>query len=163
MKFRPGLPADADLLTTLAGEASTWHPSADQERRERERLRARLADPDVWCQVAEDGGNAVGYVVLTPAWTREEPRERIPGLGHLWHLFVLPAWWGSGVGTRLLAAATAEARDRGYRAVNLWAPRRNPRALAFYEREGWLAAGRTRRSESDPSLELVEYRLVLPG
>jgi GNAT superfamily N-acetyltransferase len=163
MKFRPGLPTDADSLSALANEASNWHASDDEERRDRAQLRTRLADPEVWCQVAEEDGKTVGYVAFTPAWTREEPRERIPGLGHLWHLFVLPPWWGSGIATKLLGAATAEARERGYEAMNLWAPRRNARALRFYEREGWRATGSVRGAESHPEVELVEYRLALPG
>jgi GNAT superfamily N-acetyltransferase len=164
MRFRPGLPADADSLSALANEASNWHPSDDEERSDRQRLRARLANPDVWCQVAEDDGKAIGYVALTPAWTSEEPGEAIPGLGHLWHLFVSPPWWGSGVAPRLLSAAVEEASRRGYEAMNLWAPRRNARALAFYEREGWRATGAERRSQkSNPEVELVEYRRALPG
>jgi GNAT superfamily N-acetyltransferase len=164
MKFRPGLPTDADSLSALANEASDWHPSDEEEQRDRQRLRTQLADPDVWCQLADEDGQAVGWILVSPLAVGEQGVERrVPGLAHLWYLYVRPRWWGSGVAARLLSAAVVEAHARGYEVMNLWAPRANPRALAFYEREGWRATGAERRSRSDASVELVEYRLALPG
>jgi GNAT superfamily N-acetyltransferase len=122
MKFRPGLPTDADSLSALAKRHLT---GIRQMRRS-------------------------GVIANV-------------GLAHLWYLYVRPRWWGSGVAARLLSAAVVEAHARGYEVMNLWAPRANPRALAFYEREGWRATGAERRSRSDASVELVEYRLALPG
>lgn len=44
------------------------------------------------------------YVAFYPAREREligerhwTERPKIPGLAHLWQLFVLPEWWGRGV------------------------------------------------------------------
>jgi hypothetical protein len=67
MKFRPGLPSDADSLAVAMGEASSWHPPSDVEQRERERLRARLADSEVWCRIAEEDSG--------PFYEREGWRE----------------------------------------------------------------------------------------
>jgi GNAT superfamily N-acetyltransferase len=102
----------------------------------------------------------VGYAALTPARTREEPRRPIAGLGHLWHLFVVPAWWGRGVATHLLAEAMSEAERRRYTAARLWTPRANARARAFYLREGWRETGAEMFAE-DLQLDLVEYRRML--
>ena len=41
-------------------------------------------------------GEPAGHVALTQARERAEPRPDIPGLVHLWMLFVRPAWWGAG-------------------------------------------------------------------
>jgi GNAT superfamily N-acetyltransferase len=171
MEFREGLSSDADSLadvlaaafdTYLEWTGSDWHPQIDVDERERERLRRRLGQPDVWCRLAESDGVPVGYVVLTAGWTREEPREPIEGLAHIWHIFVLPGWWGSGVAGRLLGDAMAEAARLGYRDARLWTPRDNGRARAFYRREGWRESG-AERYAADVDLALVEYRLTLPG
>ena len=45
---------------------------------------------------------------------------------------------GQGVGTALLEAVVAEARQRGYRAVRLDVVDTNPRARALYERRGFV-------------------------
>lgn len=57
-------------------------------------------------------------------------------------LAVDPAVRGQGVGTALLRAVYAFAREHGYRAVRLGVVDTNPRARALYEREGFVA-GRT--------------------
>jgi GNAT superfamily N-acetyltransferase len=124
------------------------------------RMRERLAQPDAWCMLAESGGEAAGHVALLAARTREEPPAPIPGLAHLWMLFVRRAWWGSGLAPRLLALAVEEARARGFTAMRLYTPAGQARARAFYEREGWSSDG---RAEFEPmlGLDLVEYRRAL--
>jgi ribosomal protein S18 acetylase RimI-like enzyme len=75
-------------------------------------------------------------------------------------LFVREPWWGTGLATRLLARAVAEAQARGYGAMRLHTPGEHRRARRFYEREGWTA--------DDPAfyepmlgLTLVTYRRAL--
>jgi GNAT superfamily N-acetyltransferase len=133
-----------------------WEPPSDDEA-----IRATLADPDTWALLAIDGELVAGHVAVTRARTQPpEPREEIPGLAHVWHLFVRPPWWGTGLSTELLARAVDEARRRGYERMRLFTPARQARARRFYEREGWTVTG-----ESPPmglaGLELVEYRREL--
>jgi hypothetical protein len=45
---------------------------------------------------------------------------------------------------------------RGYTSAVLWTPRDNPRARAFYRREGWRETG-CERYAADLDLDLVEY------
>ena len=116
----------------------------------------------VGLEVSESVGEAVGYVVLRPAVTREEPPEPIAGLAHVWHMFVRPAWWGSGVAAGLLRSALGEAERQGYANARLWTPRDNARARAFYRREGFRESGAGRYAE-DLDLDLVEYRRPLDG
>ena len=98
----------------------------------------------------ERGGRPVGFVGIEPA--RDEP-----GVAHLFHLFVLPAWWGSGVAADLLAAAVAAAREAGFCQMRLCTPAGQGRARAFYRREGWRE---TRAPFDEPELgfALVEMR-----
>jgi GNAT superfamily N-acetyltransferase len=170
LSFRPGGRDDAATLARVLLEAfgtyrdwahAGWSPSIDVSARERERLQARLGDSDYWCLVAEHGEEAAGYVILMPGFTREL-RERIPGLAHIWHIFVRPAWWGSGVAARLMGKAVTEAGRRGYGEARLWTPRDNARARAFYRREGWRESG-AERYAADVDLQLVEYRRPLHG
>jgi GNAT superfamily N-acetyltransferase len=133
------------------------------------RIRADVILPATWCVIAEDDGATAGHVAFTPAMavpsgsvarTRVEAREPIPGLAHLWMLFVREPWWGTGLARELLARAVAEAAARGYAAMRLETPAGAGRARRFYEREGWELA---REAEYAPvlGLEVVEYRRPL--
>jgi len=56
-------------------------------------------------------------------------------------IFVAEEARGLGIGTRLLAAITKEARQRGLSRVRLDVIDTNPRARALYERSGFTAVG----------------------
>jgi GNAT superfamily N-acetyltransferase len=99
-------------------------------------------------------------VALLTARDRDEDRAVIPGLAHLWMLFIREPWWGTGLASRLLALAVEEAGARGYDAMRLYTPAGQARARAFYEREGWAIAGEA-MFEPMLGLELVEYRRPL--
>ena len=73
----------------------------------------------------DPAGEAVGTGRVTPA-------------GHIGRMAVLAGWRGQGIGTQLLEALVAEARDAGIEAVTLNAQRD---AAAFYERLGFSPAG----------------------
>lgn len=83
---------------------------------DRHRAGELLADPTTWALFALAAGNPIGHVAFVPG--RERPaggagatwrtRPLVPGLAHLWQLFVLPGM----VGSRRRAAA---ARGHGRR------------------------------------------------
>ena len=127
---------------------------------ELQRIREGLALPSTWALLALSGGEPAGHVAVTQAREREEPRPDIPGLAHLWMLFVRPPWWGSGLAARLNDVAVEEAAARGYRAIRLHTPAGNLRARAFYEREGWSTDG-VLLPEPLLGIDLVQYRLDL--
>jgi GNAT superfamily N-acetyltransferase len=121
------------------------------------RVREGLGRPSTWALLALSGGEPAGHVALTQARERAEPRPDIPGLAHLWMLFVRPPWWGSGLAARLNALAVEEAAGRGYAAMRLHTPAANLRARAFYAREGWQTDG-VAIPEPLLGLDLLEYR-----
>jgi GNAT superfamily N-acetyltransferase len=128
------------------------------------RMAEILADRDTWALLALGGSDPVGHIAFTPAREREPGQPwasspSIPGLAHLWQLFVLPAWWGRGVAPLLHEAAIAEIRARGYEAARLYTPALHARARRFYERRGWRAAGEDWNDLL--TLMLTEYRLAL--
>jgi GNAT superfamily N-acetyltransferase len=124
---------------------------------EASRIREGLERPSTWALLAFSGAEPAGHVAITQARERDEPRPDIPGLAHLWMLFVRPPWWGSGLASRLNGLAVEQAAAQGYRAMRLHTPAGNLRARVFYEREGWHTDG-TSTPEPLLGLDLVEYR-----
>jgi ribosomal protein S18 acetylase RimI-like enzyme len=134
---------------------------------QRAQVRERIADPETWAMIAVTPERSVGHISFIPGHERSAgdtasdwaQRPPVPGLAHLWQLFVIREWHGSGVGDRLHAAALEEMRARGFTAARLYTPTDNARARRFYERRGWRAAG----GEYHQGLELsmTEYRLDL--
>jgi GNAT superfamily N-acetyltransferase len=164
--LRPASPRDAVQIATVLGEGFEgyrafappgWEPPDLGE--ELERIRRRLADPEVWCLLAERDAEPAGHVAVMPAWLHEHASHE-PGLAHFWQLFVRPPWWGSGLATALHAEAVGEAGARGFTAMRLFTPADQARARRFYEREGWAAAGEP-SDELDFGLPLVEYRRAI--
>jgi GNAT superfamily N-acetyltransferase len=166
---RPATSADVPALTEtqhlgFAGYAAFlppgWAPPAPEI--EARGIRERLEQPGAWCVIVHDGGEPAGHVGFLPAREPEGERDLIPGLAHLWALFVREPWWGSGLARELHAMAVAEALAREYRAMRLVTPAGQTRARRFYEREGWTTDG-VARWEPMLALDLVEYRRGLPG
>lgn len=121
---------------------------------------AALGEPD-WRAMTRDGaifiasvgGQAAGVAACVP---RASPRER--GLGAMW---VAPAWRGRGVAPMLAAAVIAWARAQDCTHLGLWVPADNPRARAFYERQGFRPTGRSRPFPGAAGRSLTEMRLGL--
>jgi GNAT superfamily N-acetyltransferase len=154
-----------DLATTVAAGFESFRawarPGWTPPETGFELWRASLAQPSLWGLVGVEDGEIAGHVAFVQAREREEPRADIPGLAHLWQLFVRPPWWGSGLATRFNGLAVEEAARQGYEAMRLFTPAGNARARAFYEREGWTAHGDA-VYEPHLGLEIVQYRRALP-
>lgn len=61
--------------------------------------------------------------------------------------YVLPAFWGKGVGRRLSDASRTVLREAGYQNVALWVLAENHRARVFYERAGFIPDGTSKSIE----------------
>ena len=86
--------------------------------------------------VAVSGEGIIGFV-------RVGVDDAQPRTGLVYLLYVLPDYWGAGVGKRLMGAAMEELRGMGVGEAVLWVLRKNERARAFYEGLGWRPDGRT--------------------
>ena len=131
---------------------------------ERERILETLTAPGTWARLACAGSRVVGHVGFVPGHERRagdapKPTPKVPGLAHLWHLFVDPGWWGAGVAALLHELALAEMREQGYAQARLFTPALHTRARRFYERRGWATVDR--QFNDGLGLEMVEYRLEL--
>lgn len=146
--LRRAEPADVDALLALVhaayrGETSRagWTTEADLldgPRTTTELLAADLADPAVTVLVAVDPEPAADLLGCA-AVTRTGP-----GTAQFGTFAVRPGRQGSGVGSRLLAAAEEHARADGARVMEMavLAPRDDLRG--WYVRRGYAATGETR-------------------
>lgn len=103
-----------------------------------DRVQAELADPDVTYLVAERDSKLLGYAKLRAA--AETPAEG-PRPVELQRLYAHPEAIGAGVGSALMERCLEEAKAQGFLTLWLGVWERNARALAFYERWGFVATG----------------------
>jgi GNAT superfamily N-acetyltransferase len=123
----------ADFLSRLSAEERTaeW---------------ARRIGDGAAVLVVEDGGVVAGFAASGP--------------GQLYALYVLPRFWGRGLGRALHDRVVEELS--GDSAV-LWVLTKNERAKAFYARQGWQPDGATATETLDGvTLEVVRFRRSLP-
>jgi diamine N-acetyltransferase len=104
------------------------------------RLAADLADPDVRVVIGELGQKIVGYGLLR----RGPAPQPLPGRepAELARLYVDPTYHGHGIAARLLERCIEEARltwDADLLWLSVW--KENPRAVRFYEKQGFRVAG----------------------
>ncbi len=111
----------------------------------------RLKNPESRWMVATDGGADVGLV----CGLAEE------GGMHLLSMWVAPEARGRGVGSRLVDATVAWAREYGAEEVGLWAVDRNAAARALYVRKGFTRSGKVMALPSNPQLMESHYVLSL--
>lgn len=165
--LRPAELEDAPKMATLfrAGFESFrdwapagWSPPEDLDGPAE--FEQALRRPDVWARVVGDGSDLDAYVAIRPATVTRGGDDMIPGLGHLWMLFVRRECWGRGLARLLLGAAVEEMRRRGFEEARLFTPAGNRRSRELYERAGWRAVA----SAIEPAaggLRVTEYRLIL--
>lgn len=139
---RIAVPADASGIGTVHVEA--WRetyphliPAAALARLSVEQRTLRWAEliptltPNAW--VAEDDGVVIGWATSSAGHASTEPRDR-----ELEGIYILASHYGSGVGQQLLDAAI------GSGPAFLWVASDNPRARAFYARNGFVPDGATK-------------------
>lgn len=90
--------------------------------------------------VALDGDVVVGWCDIFPDWACAVQHCGTLGMG------VLAAYRGQGIGERLLAACIAKARANGITRIELAARADNGRAIALYERMGFVHEARKRNA-----------------
>lgn len=102
------------------------------------------ASPRAIVLVARDGSEIAGTVQLHPAWAPNQPHR-----AEIAKLLVDRKHRGSGLGTRLMEAIEAAAREAGFRLLTLDA-KAGAAADRLYRRMGWTEAGTVPRYALDP-------------
>lgn len=149
MTIRRGTAADAPVLAALARATffDTFAASNDAGDMALHLEKAygvpqqtgELADPDVVTLLVEEGGQAVAYAQLRTGHVPDCVEGARPI--ELWRFYVSREWHGRGIAQTLMSRVIAEAAIRGARTVWLGVWERNPRALAFYGKCGFVDVG----------------------
>ena len=133
---------DLPALARLCADHAQYERAPHDPDGHIERLSAALFDPApralAW--VAQVDGEIVGYASGAVEFSTWTAREFL----HLDCLYLDDRARGGGLGSDLLDAVRAEARDRGLVSVQWWTPDWNDGAVRFYERHGARAEPRTR-------------------
>ena len=146
--IRRAVPADADLLADLA--ARTFHDAFAADNRPEDmaahmahafgpaRQLAEITSADIVTFLADcDGPAAFAQVRRGPAPSCVVSPRPI----ELWRFYVDRPWHGRGIAGRLMQAVLGEAIAAGATAVWLGVWERNPRAIAFYTKSGFVDVG----------------------
>ncbi len=141
IRIRPARREDRDTLGALKLRASLAWGDHVEELRALPEARQVPAEHLSSVIVAERAGRIVGFATVLP---------RGDGEAELEDLFVDPACWRCGVGTRLVAEAERRAKALGTRSLHVIA---GERAQAFYERCGFRAVG-TVMTDLAPACEM---------
>ena len=145
--YRDAEPADATLLSGLSRRSFTetfghlYRPddlAAFLERLSPEAWAEELTDPRFRVRLAQDAGEAAGFVKLGPPSLPFEPRG---SSAELRQLYVLRAWQGAGVAAALMEWVIAQARAGGAADLYLSVFVDNVRARRFYTRYGFERVG----------------------
>jgi 2-amino-4-hydroxy-6-hydroxymethyldihydropteridine diphosphokinase len=160
IELRRATTPDADDVArthTIAADAAYRDivpREADGLGRRTRMWREVLPDPATRAYVATDRGRIVG--ILSFGRFRDDPAR-----GAIHTLYVLPEWWGSEAGQRLLELAHEElAAD--YDEAVLTVLEANARARRFYERNGWeLTKVLVEPHFGGQPTEVARYRRIL--
>lgn len=149
MEIRRAIPADAETLAALAAStfADTFAGDNDPEDLALHlaasygaaRQRGEIEDPGMRTLVTVSDDALVAFAQLR----RGAPPVDVAGADpvEVWRFYVDRAWHGRGVAGALMDAALAEARAMGAGAAWLGVWERNPRAIAFYRKRGFVEVG----------------------
>ena len=152
LTIRPATPEDAALLAPFASQAFTDTYRGLDDPQEIADYVAEHFTPAVMAGVIQDpacstllalagegAAQLAGYAIV-----RAEPAPDCvtgPAPLQLWRLYLGESFIGQGLGARLIAAVHAEARRRGAQTLWLGVYDRNVRAVAFYQRFGFVQVG----------------------
>lgn len=152
--IREPRPADAETIAAL--HVATWRETyghllpddffgdelLDRHRRMWTQILAEPR-PDHVVRVAEADGELIGFAM-----------SGIPegGMPQLYMLYVVAAQYGTGIGQRLFGGVLPAG------SAVLWVARENPRAIAFYRRNGFAFDGAEQTDHGTPGI--VEARMV---
>jgi len=82
-----------------------------------------------------------------------------PDMGYIYDLFVLPDYWGKGVGEGLMKETYKIIQGYGHKSALLYVFSDNARARRFYERLGWSLNGKIYDKEiSGETVRFLCYR-----
>lgn len=108
---------------------------------------ASVSEADLRAKISSSWFDATGFLVAESAgrmagfhWTKVDPQARFDGVpsGEVYVLAVADEWRGTGLAQALLAAGLEHLAGCGLTTAHLYVDRTNERAVALYERAGFV-------------------------
>lgn len=155
------LVAGATFLATFAGILDGADIVAHVARNSSaDRFAGWANDPASIVVLAEhpDGGAPVGYTLLTAP---DFPIATGPGDIELRRIYTLPLANGTGLGSRLMDRAIADARSLGKTRLLLGVLGKNTHARVFYDRKGFVVCGKRQYQVGSALCDDYVYALPL--
>lgn len=119
-----------------------------------------IARPDMATLLSEEDGQLLGFAQLR--WGGAPDCVVAAAPGEIQRLYVDRGWHGKGVAQALMRACLAQMQARGSDVVWLGVWERNPRAIAFYRKFGFVEVGdHVFPLGSDPQRDIVMARPVV--
>lgn len=120
---------------------------------------AEISNPEILTLLSEDEGNLVGYAQLR--WGEAPGCVCATRAGEIRRFYVIEDCHGKGVAQKLMSACIKEVELRGSEACWLGVWERNPRAIAFYRKFGFVAVGEhTFPLGGDPQRDIILVRAI---
>ncbi|MBC8061647.1 MAG: GNAT family N-acetyltransferase [Clostridiaceae bacterium] len=91
-------------------------------------------------------------------FAKDDYKERDCSEIDIWRIYLLPEYWGKGIGIEFMDWAIKELKGQGYLKVALWVVIENKQALRFYEKFSFFHDGEIR--VINVGGELKEYRYI---
>lgn len=158
--FRRGNTRDIEASLAVWTSARLARDGVLSSASDFDRHRDAMLVPDSLLIVGEHSGATVAMAVAVP---EREDRGRgaiIPGQSLIHSVYVLPDYWGKGVGRRLVSALLAAAAQDGYVLARLWTNATNHPARRLYETLGFLPTGLNTTNHRGASIVQYERNLT---
>lgn len=121
---------------------------------------SEIANPQMATLLSEDDGGLVGYAQLR--WGKTPACVVASSPGEIQRIYVAGDWHGKGIAQELMSAALEAMKSRGCDVVWLGVWERNPRAIAFYRKFGFVEVGtQIFPLGRDPQRDVVMARSVV--
>lgn len=123
---------------------------------------AEIANPELITLLSEHDERLVGFAQLR--WDRAPACIAAKRPGEIQRLYVVAEWHGKGIAQELMNVCIEALRQRGSDAVWLGVWERNPRAISFYEKFGFVAVGEhTFPLGGDPQRDIIMVKSLAPA
>ena len=121
---------------------------------------AEISNPAMVTLVAEHGAALIAFAQLR--WSGVPACVHAGNPGEIQRLYVAKSWHGKGVAQEVMAACVEEMEGRGSDVIWLGVWERNPRAVAFYAKFGFVEVGdHVFPLGADPQRDVIMARPVV--
>lgn len=132
--------AEATFKATFDAANTAEHMELHCRSSYGEQIRAaEIADPGMVTLVSEDKSRLIAYAQLR--WGKVPDCVSAKNPGEIQRLYVVEDWHGKGVAQELMKVCIDEIKQHGSDALWLGVWERNPRAISFYKKFGFVEVG----------------------